>query len=176
MTPLDPGPAGGATVVSAGDRWTLVFIRELPHPREKVWSALTDPHRLDQWAPFAAGRDLSHPGDVTLTMVDGPDRTGTPATVRRAEPPALLEYTWGEDLLRWELGDTGGGTRLTLRHTVGDRDGAPMFAAGWHLCVAVLARLLDGDPVGVIRGRDALAHGWDDLRAAYEKSFAGPSR
>ncbi len=47
-----------------------------------------------------------------------------------------------------------------------------MFAAGWHIRAAVLTRLLDGDPVGVIRGRDATAHGWDDLRAAYEKSFA----
>ena len=30
-------------------------------------------------------------------MVDGPDRTDTPATVLRAGPPALLEDTWGED-------------------------------------------------------------------------------
>ncbi|MEV4708010.1 SRPBCC family protein [Actinoplanes sp. NPDC049316] len=171
MTSFDPGPAGGATVVPADGRWTLVFIRDLPYPREKVWSALTDPQRLDRWAPFAAGRDLSQPGDVTLTVVDGPERMDTPATVRRADAPALLEYSWGEDLLRWELEDTAGGTRLTLRHTVAEREGAPMYAAGWHLCVAVLVRLLDGDPVGVIRGRDAMAYGWDDLRAAYEKSF-----
>lgn len=173
MTSFDPGPPSGATVVPGDGRWTLVFIRDLRHPPEKVWAALTDPGRLDQWAPFTPGRDMSQPGDLTLTVVDGPDRTDTAATVRRAEPPALLEYTWGEDLLRWELEPTPDGTRLTLRHTFAERDGAPMFAAGWHICAAVLARLLDGDPVGVIRGRDATAHGWEDLRAAYGKSFAG---
>ncbi|MEV4642715.1 SRPBCC family protein [Actinoplanes sp. NPDC049548] len=172
MTSFDPGPPRGADVIPADGRWTLVFVRELRHPPEKVWAALTEPERLDQWAPFAAERDLSRTGDVTLVMVDGPDRTASRATVLRAERPALLEYTWGDDLLRWELEPTADGTRLILRHTFAERDGAPMFAAGWHLCAAVLARLLAGEPVGVIRGRDAMAHGWDELRAAYEKEFA----
>lgn len=161
-----------ATVAGDGGRWTLIFVRPLPHPPEQVWAALTDPARLDQWAPFAAARDLSVPGDTTLTMVDGPDRTDTPATVLRAEPPSLLEYTWGDDRLRWELTPADGGTVLTLRHTFAERDGAPMYAAGWHLCATVLARLLTGDPVGVIRGRDALAHGWADLRDAYAEDFS----
>ncbi|MEV8503211.1 SRPBCC family protein [Actinoplanes sp. NPDC051475] len=171
MNRFDPGPARGAGVVPDDGRWALVFVRDLRHPPEQVWAALTDPERLDRWAPFAAAHDLSRPGDVTLTMVDGPNRTESPATVLRAEAPVLLEYTWGEDLLRWELERTADGTRLTLRHLFADRDGAPMFAAGWHLCAAVLARLLDGDPVGVIRGRDAMAYGWDELRAAYDKQF-----
>ena len=170
---FDPGPLADASVVGDGGQWTLIFVRALPHPPEKVWAALTDPARLDQWAPFAAARDLSRTGDTTLVMVDGPDRTELPATVLRAEAPALLEYTWGDDLLRWELTPAGDGTRLTLRHTFAKRDEAPMFAAGWHLCVAVLARLLAGDPVGVIRGRDASAYGWDELRAAYAREFSG---
>jgi uncharacterized protein YndB with AHSA1/START domain len=169
---LEPGPPADATVTAEGERWTLVFVRALPHPPEKVWAALTDPARLDQWAPFAAAGDLSQVGETTLTMVDGPDRTDLPATVLRAEPPALLEYTWGDDLLRWELIPAGGGTELTLRHTLDRRDEAPMVAAGWHLCVAVLARLLAGAPVGVIRGRDAAAHGWEELRAGYAGRFA----
>jgi uncharacterized protein YndB with AHSA1/START domain len=171
-TDFEPGPPADASVVGAGEQWTLVFVRALPHPPEKVWAALTDPGRLDQWAPFAAARDLSRTGETTLTMVDGPDRTDLPATVRRAEAPALLEYTWGDDLLRWELTPADGGTRLTLRHTVTERELPPMVAAGWHLCLAVLDRLLAGDPVGVIRGRDAKAHGWDELHAAYARRFA----
>jgi uncharacterized protein YndB with AHSA1/START domain len=169
---VDPGPLADAAVVAQGEQWTLVFVRALPHPPAKVWAALTDPGRLDQWAPFAAARDLSRPGDTTLTMVDGTERTDLPATVLRAEEPTLLEYTWGDDLLRWELTPAGDGTRLTLRHTVAERELPPMVAAGWHLCVAVLDRLLAGDPVGVIRGRDAKAHGWDELHAAYADKFA----
>ena len=174
MSPeLDPGPATGASVVpAAAGRWTLIVVRALPHPPEKVWAALTDPARLDRWAPFTAAGDLSRTGVTTLTMVDGPDRTDLPATVLRAEAPALLEYTWGDDLLRWELTPADGGTTLTLRHTLAGDVEVPMVAAGWHLCVAVLGRLLAGDPVGVIRGRDAAAHGWERLRAAYARIFA----
>jgi len=163
-----------ASVAAAGDQWTLIFVRVLPHPPEKVWAALTDPERLAQWAPFEAARDLSHPGETILTMVDGPDRTDTPANVLRAEAPTLLEYTWDTDLLRWELAREGDGTRLTLRHTMPDRDMTPSVAAGWHLCAAVLERLLADDPAGVIRGRDAAEHGWEDLRAAYAATFTGP--
>jgi uncharacterized protein YndB with AHSA1/START domain len=151
----------------AGDRWTLIFIRELRQAPAAVWTALTDPGELDQWAPFAAGSDLSRTGDTTLVMIDGETRVDLPATVLRAEPPALLEYTWGPDTLRWELEPAGAGTRLTLRHTLADRSMDAKVAAGWHLCVGVLQHLLDGAPVGVIRGQDAMKHGWAELSEAY---------
>jgi len=164
---LDPGPLADAQVVPSGDRWTLIFIRELRQPPDAVWRALTDPAELDQWAPFAAATDLGRPGDAVLTLVDGPDRTDLPATVLRAEAPTLLEYTWGDDRLRWELSASGRGTRLILRHTPAAPGAEAMAAAGWHLCLDVLRHLLDGEPVGVIRGRDALDHGWEELRDGY---------
>jgi uncharacterized protein YndB with AHSA1/START domain len=156
-----------AAFVPDGDAWTLIFVRDLRHPPEAVWQALTDPAEIDRWAPFAASRDLGSTGDATLTMVDGDRRDDLPATVRRAEAPTLLEYTWGTDLLRWELDAVDGGTRLTLRHTMTDRDTGAMAAAGWHLCVHQLDRLLDGEPVQAVRGGAAMAHGWAELRAAY---------
>jgi uncharacterized protein YndB with AHSA1/START domain len=171
MTTFDPGPPADAAVVPDGDRWTLIFVRELRQPPAAVWTALTDPAEVDRWAPFAAARDLAEPGPTTLTMVDGDQRVELPATVLRAEAPSLLEYSWGEDLLRWELEPAGAGTRLTLRHTLADPGMRAMVAAGWHLCVAVLQRLLDGEPVGVIRGRDAMDHGFERLRDAYAEKF-----
>jgi uncharacterized protein YndB with AHSA1/START domain len=167
MTRLDPGPLADAVA----DGPTLVFVRDLRHPPATVWAALTDPARLDQWAPFAAARPLDAVGDTTLTMIDGDTRTDTPATVRRAEPFTLLEYTWGDDLLRWELEPLGAGTRLTLRHTLAEPEMIAMVAAGWHLCVVVAEHLLDGRPIGVIRGQDAMAYGWEDLRAGYAQTF-----
>jgi uncharacterized protein YndB with AHSA1/START domain len=169
---LDVGPVGDATVVPDGDAWTLIFIRQLSHPPAAVWRALTDPAEIDRWAPFAAARDLGTAGDTTLTVIDRDERVVMPATVLRAEAPRLLEYTWGEDRLRWELEPDGGGTRLTLRHTLSRRDTDAMVAAGWHLCFVVLDRLLAGDPVGPIRGRDAMDHGWAELRDAYAEKLA----
>ena len=83
------------------------------------------------------------------------------------------EYTWGDDRLRWQLEPAGEGTRLTLRHTLTKPDMEAMVAAGWHLCFAVLDHLLAGQPVGVIRGRDAMNHGWEQLRDGYADKLRG---
>ncbi len=171
---FDLGPLSVVACRADGGRWTLVFVRDLRHPPEKVWAALTDPAELGEWAPFTTDRNLATVGDVTLTMIDGDVSEEAPATVRRAEPPTLLEYTWGDDLMRWELAPTEAGTRLTLRHTLQDRDWVPKVAAGWHLCLVVAEHLMDGRPIGPIRGQDARNHGWDQLRDAYADALAAP--
>jgi uncharacterized protein YndB with AHSA1/START domain len=152
-----------------GDRWTLVFVRDLRHAPDRVWTALTEPDQLSAWAPYTADRSLARTGDATLTMFAGADEEADrlPASVTRAEPPHLLEYTLGPDFLRWELEPVDAGTRLTLSHTVAGRDWLPKVAAGWHLCLDVAERLLDERPVTPIRGEDAMEHGWQGLHDAY---------
>jgi uncharacterized protein YndB with AHSA1/START domain len=164
---MNPTALAPVDRVPGGDRWTLVFVRDFRHPREKVWAALTDPAQLDAWSPFRSDRDLATTGPATLTMVDGDTEVPMAASVLRAEPPGLLEYTWDEDLLRWELAEVDGGTRLTLHHTVQAEDWIPKVAAGWHVCFDVAEHLLDGDPVPVIRGQEAMNHGWQELHDAY---------
>ena len=68
-TQYSPGPATGAEVRKAGDRWTLVLVRELHHPPAKVWKALTEPEQLREWAPFDADRKLDTTGPVKLSTV-----------------------------------------------------------------------------------------------------------
>jgi uncharacterized protein YndB with AHSA1/START domain len=128
---------------------------------------LTEPDQLREWAPFNAERDLASTGPATLTMIDGDTEVRLDATVLRVEEPTLLEYLWGDDLLRWELTPTDTGTRLTLNHTTAQRSGVPMMAAGWHLCLDVMSHLLDGEPIGPIRGSDALEFGWRQLHDEY---------
>lgn len=147
---LVPSPPGEVTVHADGARWALVFVRELRHAPERVWSALTDPASLKEWAPF-----------------------DTDPEVRLAEKPRLLEQSWGEDQLRWELEPTKSGTRLTLRHTVGAREMLSKVAAGWHICLDVAERFLDGAPVGRIAGEEAKENGWVELEEAYAKRFGG---
>jgi uncharacterized protein YndB with AHSA1/START domain len=160
----------------AGQRWMLIFTRELRHPPEAVWVALTDPAQLEQWAPFDADRNLGAVGQATLTMADAGGRMTDeklPATIMRAERPRVLEYSWGDDLLRWELEAVGSGQRshLTLSHTLDDRDLVPRMAAGWHVCLDVAERVLDGKPTGRIVAGDAKQHGWEELRVAYEREM-----
>jgi uncharacterized protein YndB with AHSA1/START domain len=167
-----PGPATGAQVRSDGEKRTLILVRELRHPREKVWQALTDPAHLHEWAPFDADGNLSTAGaTVKLTTVGAPTPHVTETTITRADAPNILEYNWGGFAMRWELESMGDGTRLTLWTNIGPRFIA-MGAAGWHICFDVLSHLLDGDPLGRIVGPDAIKFGgWQRLNAEYSKQF-----
>ncbi len=160
-----PGPASGAQVRKNGEKWTLILVRELRHPPEKVWQALTDPAHLREWAPFETDGSLGTVGAVKLTWVGTAQVVET--RVMRAEAPRLLEY----NDTRWELEALGGGTRLTLWHSI-DRRFISWGAAGWHICFDVLAKFLAGEPIGRMVGPNAMkSDGWQRLTAEYAKQF-----
>lgn len=166
-----PGPASGAHVQKDGEKWTLVLVREFRHSPEKVWEALTDPAHLHEWAPFEADGSLATAGTtVKLTTVGAATPIVSETTVTRAEPPKLLEYSWGGNDLRWQLERWGTGTRLTLWHNI-DRRFISMGAAGWHICFDVLNHLLDATPLGRIVGGEAMKFGWPRLNAEYAQQF-----
>ena len=166
-----PGPASGAEIRKDGEKWTLIVVRELRHPPAKVWQALTDPAHLSQWAPFEADRNLAAVGPVKLSTVGTPTPQVSQTTVKLAEAPRLLEYSWGGGDLRWELEPVGSGTRLTLWHNI-TRRYISWGAAGWHICFDVLERLLTGEPIGRIAGPEAMKfEGWQRLSAEYAKQF-----
>ncbi|HXD23039.1 MAG TPA: SRPBCC family protein [Gemmatimonadaceae bacterium] len=165
-----PAAAYGAKVRKEGETWTLILTRDLRHTPELVWSALTDPAELREWAPFEADRNLAAVGPVALSTVGAPVARTPQSTVTRVDPPRLLEYSWGENAMRWELEPAGGGTRLTLWHSIG-RKWVAMGAAGWHICLDVLGFMLDGHPIGRIVGGEAVSFNWKSLNAEYSKLF-----
>jgi uncharacterized protein YndB with AHSA1/START domain len=92
-------------------RHPLLIERQLAHPPEAVWAALTDPDQLDAW--LATTRiDLATGGRIELRWHDtttGP--TTTTGIVTHLEEPTLLECrTNTGTTLRWELApdETGG--------------------------------------------------------------------
>jgi len=161
-----PGPASGAQVQKDGEKWTLILVRELRHPPEKVWRAITEPEHLREWAPFEADRSLGTVGaTVKLTWAGTAQVSETRVT--RADAPKVLEV---HDI-RWELEALGSGTRLTLWHSI-DRRFIAWGAAGWQICFDVLERLLAGEPIGRIVGIDVMKFGgWQRLNAEYAKQF-----
>jgi uncharacterized protein YndB with AHSA1/START domain len=163
--PYMPGPAAGAEVRKHDDKWTLILVRELHHPPEAVWEALTDPAQLREWAPFDTDKSLAAPGTVNLQWVGAPQ--SIPVQVTRAEAPKLLEY--GD--ARWQLEPTPAGTRLTLWHAL-DHRFISMGAAGWHIAFDVLDRHLAGRPIPRIAGAAAMQFaGWQRLNAEYAQQF-----
>lgn len=179
MSPLanyEPGPANIAHVEKDGEKWTLVLVKQLRHSPDTVWDALTDPDQLREWAPFDADDSLGEAGNsVTLTTVGAPSPHVTETTVTRADRPTLLEYTWGNFNMRWQLEPVRSGkktgTKLTLWTNI-DRTHMAMGAAGWQICFEVLDRFLDGDPIGRTVGPALMqVAGWRRLTAEYTKQF-----
>jgi uncharacterized protein YndB with AHSA1/START domain len=165
-----PGPLAAVERISAQGRWVLIFTRELAHPINRVWEAITEPGQLRHWAPYTADRDLASTGDAVLTMLgtDGAgDGSELPGTVLQCDPPRLLVHTWGGDVLRWELVSTDDGTTLSLRQTFDDEAMASGLAAGWHLCLDVADAMMKDVPIGPIRGNQALEYGWGELNQQY---------
>ena len=127
------------------DRWQLTFTRQLAHPREKVWRALTEAEHLTAW--FPADMHGERAAGARLTFVfrndEGPTTEGEMVAF---DPPNLLEYRWGEETLRFELAPgPGGGTVLTFVNIFDQLGKAARDAAGWHTCLDVLAHHLDGE-------------------------------
>jgi uncharacterized protein YndB with AHSA1/START domain len=167
----EPDAAFGAEVRKDGEKWTLVLVRDLRHPPAKVWKALTEPEHLREWAPFDSDRNLGTVGTAKLSTVGAPTPHVTETHVKRAEEPKVLEFNWGGGDIRWELEPHGGGTRLTLWAQIG-RAWISMGAAGWHISIDVLDRLLAGQPIGRIVGPDAMKFdGWQRLNAEYAKQL-----
>lgn len=160
-----PGPAS-AQIRKDGEKWRLILVRELRHAPEKVWQALTEPAHLREWAPFEVDGSLGTVGTtVNLTWVGTPTTFAT--TVTLVDAPRLLEY--GD--FRWELEAHAGGTRLTLLTSI-DRRFISMGAAGWHISLDVLDRLLSGTPISRIAGAEAMKFaGWQRLNAEYAQQF-----
>jgi uncharacterized protein YndB with AHSA1/START domain len=127
-------------------RVALRFERHLAHPREKVWRALTETSQLRVWFVEILDYDrcrLDFAPGAELDFVAEGMPTGH-GTVTACDPPALLEYTWDGEVLRWELASDGEGCRLTFTNVVDDPDTAAAVTTGWQTGLDRLSNHLDG--------------------------------
>jgi hypothetical protein len=110
-------------------------------------------------------------GPVRLTLLGTPQETESQGDVLEVKAPQLLVLSWGSDILRWELHGDGGNTVLVLRHRFADRQQAPSYAAGWHLCLDGLAGTLDGKNMPSMVGKNAMKYGWRQLHERYAEQM-----
>lgn len=149
-------PLNGDVIIE-GDTARLFFQRQLPHPPERVWSALTDPVQLKQWMMAASFSVEARVGGQVASKA-GPSQIAAHGKILTWDPPRVFEYEWiseprtempaGEDsVVRWELAPFGGGTRLTLEHRRLTRSTGTGFGPGWHAFLDRLDALLEGRPL-----------------------------
>lgn len=148
----------------ADDRWQLRFRREMRHSQERVWRALTDPDELRRWFPDQVKVDEWKVG-VKMRFEDAEHNIQPfDGEVLAYEPPRLLEFRWGTDLIRLEVAPSGNGSVLTLVDTIDELGKAARDGAGWHVCLDALEAALDGRKPDVA---------WKAVHAEYVKKF-GP--
>ncbi len=92
---------------------SVVVERQIAHPPEKIWRALTEPHLIAEWlmqSDFApvVGHDFKFSED--WGAID--------CKVTTVEPNRTLSYSWAafglESTVTWTLTATGSGTLLRM--------------------------------------------------------------
>jgi uncharacterized protein YndB with AHSA1/START domain len=100
----------------ATEALSVVVEREISHPPEKVWRALTQPHLIEEWLmknDFAPV--VGHHFDLRA------DWGTVGCQVLAIEPNRTLSYTWGaygvETVVTWTLTPTRMGTHLRMEQS-----------------------------------------------------------
>jgi uncharacterized protein YndB with AHSA1/START domain len=122
----------------ATETLSVVVERDIPHPPEKIWRALTQPHLIEAWlmkSDFKPAVDHRFKFTADWGAVD--------CKVLAIEPHRTLSYTWAayglESVVVWTLTPTGTGTHLRMEQSgfrpdqkqayQGARHGWPQFFA-----------------------------------------------
>jgi uncharacterized protein YndB with AHSA1/START domain len=127
-------------------RYVLRFECRLAHSMTEVWRALTDPEALDHWFPQEVEADLRPGGKILFSHRTGGAREPLPGfdgEIADFDPPRLISYTWGGDLLRWELRPDPAGCLLLFSDMITEVGKAARDAAGWQVCLEALVASLD---------------------------------
>ncbi|HEY3829780.1 MAG TPA: SRPBCC family protein [Solirubrobacteraceae bacterium] len=149
------------------ERAIVCYTRRLPHPPSRVWRALTEPEHLATWFPTtidgeraAGARLIFRFADMNLPPMEG--------EILAFEPPSLLEFRWGPDLLRFELVPDDERTTLVFTATMEEFGKAARDGAGWHTALDLLAYELSGEQPPVTSSER-----WHEVNGAYAERF-GP--
>ena len=95
---------------------SVVTEREMPHPPEKIWRALTQPHLIEEWL---MKNDFKPVVDHRFNL--RADWGVVDCQVLAVEPNKTLTYTWVamglESVVTWTLTPTSTGTHVRVEQT-----------------------------------------------------------
>ncbi|MFD9737239.1 SRPBCC domain-containing protein [Umezawaea sp. NPDC059074] len=145
----------------------LRLERRLSHSPERVWSAITKVSEFPAWFPGVVNQDLTEGAKLRFDMTsDQREHMGIPddedmsseGEVVVHDAPRVLEYTWGDEILRWELTADGDDTALVYTDVFDDRELAAQTGSSWHAVLDLLEAHLDGRDVGTVWELEAAVH------------------
>jgi uncharacterized protein YndB with AHSA1/START domain len=130
---------------------TLVIERDVPHPQEKIWRALTQSALVEEWLMKNDFQPtVGHRFNFRSTPVPGWDGV-IACEVLLVEPKSRLSYSWGTmgmvSLVAWTLTPTKDGTHVRMEQTGfrSEQDAAYKGATyGWTKFIGNLERVAGG--------------------------------
>lgn len=129
---------------TATDLRSVVVEREIPHPPEKIWRALTQPHLIQEWLMKSDFKAV-----VGYHFKFSADWGSVDCRVVAIEPNKTLSYTWGayglESVVTWTLTPIGTGTLLRMEQAGFRPDQQQAYGgakAGWLRFFASLEQVL----------------------------------
>ncbi|WP_080832108.1 SRPBCC family protein [Cohnella massiliensis] len=153
-----------AVIQKNANGYTARYERRLKHPVAKVWAMLTENEKLAKWFSELSVDDLREGGVIKFDMQDG---TFEEMEILELKAESVLEYTWGEDRVRFELYPEPDGCRLVLIETIAKlTDHTPKDIAGWDVCLDVIEAVLAGRTI------ESRKSAWEIKYEQYAKLFA----
>ena len=123
---------------------SVVVEREIAHPPEKIWRALTQPHLIEEWL---MKNDFQPKVDHRFNLRG--DWGAVDCRVMVVEPNKTLSYTWAamglESVVTLTLTSTSTGTRLRMEQVGFRPDQQQAYQGakfGWQQFFAKLEQLL----------------------------------
>ncbi len=123
---------------------SVVVEREMPHPPEKIWRALTQPHLMEAWLMQSDFKPL-----VGHRFSFRADWGAVDCRVLEVEPNKTLSYAWTayglESVVTWTLTPTGTGTHLRMEQSGFRADQQQAYqgaTGGWQRFLANLEQFL----------------------------------
>ncbi len=123
------------------------FERTFPHAANQVWAAISDPERLAKWFPTTVEFEELRAGAPITFRFEEDRYPAMSGAFREVSPPRRLAFTWGDDVLTFELEERDGGTacRLSFSVVLDSADKAARDAAGWDDCLDMLDAVVSGE-------------------------------
>lgn len=124
---------------------SVVIERDIPHPADKVWRALTQPHLIQEWLMKSDFKpETGHSFAFTA------DWGSVDCKVLEVEPQRSLAYSWAayglESVVTWTLTPKGAGTHLRMEQAgfqAGQGQAYSGAKQGWAAFLDKLEGVLD---------------------------------
>jgi uncharacterized protein YndB with AHSA1/START domain len=147
------------TLETINGRPALRFERQLAHPVERVWRAVSVPSELERWFPAAV--------EWTPAAGETLEAGGMTGEVTEADPPNRLAWTFNGEDYSFDLAARESGCLLVFTHAFDDRALAAQTATGWEAYFSRLEPHLAGDFLSEEEAHEP----WEGVHERYAEAF-----